>query len=243
MADTVNIEGLEPANQAETVTATANQQTPGQMLREARFAQDQSEAQVATRLYLSRSVVRFIENDQYDKLPGTTFVRGYLRSYARLVNVPGDKVMEAFDALGVAKEHAPMLAPITRVKKEVSVNDSSIRWVTYLIIATLIGLVVVWWRSHSEKIEDVVADPATTTSATATAADDNVAPAVAAEPVPEPIVGTDVKDSLDNKVKSDGAEKVMNSDQLRDNHAAPKQPTRRNRRQAEAEQVLDSTHV
>lgn len=160
MVDTLHSEATEPETQDEVVR---DKLTPGQILREARFAEDQSEAQIASRLYLSRNVVRFIENDEYDKLPGTTFIRGYLRSYARLVNVSSEKVMEAFDALGITSEHAPpVIAPITRAKKEVSANDKSIRWVTYIIIITLLGLVAVWWRSHSDNIEDVVAEPAAT---------------------------------------------------------------------------------
>ena len=61
MVDTLHSEATEPETQDEVVR---DKLTPGQILREARFAEDQSEAQIASRLYLSRNVVRFIENDE-----------------------------------------------------------------------------------------------------------------------------------------------------------------------------------
>ena len=236
MADTVNIEALEPSNQEES----SNKQTPGKILREARFAEDKSEAQVASQLYLSRSVIRAIESDQYEKLPGTTFVRGYLRSYARLVNVPADKIMQAFDDLGIAKDHTPILAPVAKPKMQVGVSDKSIRWVTYVIVAALLALVIIWWRSHNEKIEDVVATPVDAESAIAAEAP---APTSAIVTDIEPIVGTDPSGSIDNKDETAGNqganEKVMNSDQLNESKSTTPSTTQRYRRRAEAEQVMD----
>lgn len=146
MVDTVNTENIREKNSE----ITSRLRTPGEILREARFAENQSDLQIATRLYLSRTVIRFIENDEYDKLPGVAFTRGYLRAYARLVNVSQEEVMAAFDALGLAKEPTPTLAPVTRTRKQVSANDRSIRWLTALIIATLFALVFSWWHNQSD---------------------------------------------------------------------------------------------
>jgi cytoskeletal protein RodZ len=39
-----------------------------------------------------------IEAGQFDELPGEVFVRGFLRSYARAVDIPGDEVLARYTA-------------------------------------------------------------------------------------------------------------------------------------------------
>ncbi len=42
--------------------------------------------------------VERIEADQFDELPGEVFVRGFLKSYARAVNLPPDEVLARYTA-------------------------------------------------------------------------------------------------------------------------------------------------
>jgi cytoskeletal protein RodZ len=50
----------------------------------------------ATRVPIA-SVER-IETDRFDELPGEVFVRGFLKSYARALNVPADDVLARYTA-------------------------------------------------------------------------------------------------------------------------------------------------
>jgi len=161
MAETTNNDTIAMEN---SETESGGEQSPGKMLQKARINANLTETQIANQLYLSRSVIIAIESDAYHKLPGATFVRGYLRSYARLLNISPEQVMSAYEALGLeAKEHIPATAPVTNTKKQVAANDWSMRWITYIIITGLIVLVVIWWRSHSEKIDEVVVATVTET--------------------------------------------------------------------------------
>lgn len=67
----------------------------GATLRAARDAAGLSEDAVAQQLKLAPRQVRAIEEDDYARLPGRTFVRGFVRNYARLVHLDADAVVAA----------------------------------------------------------------------------------------------------------------------------------------------------
>ena len=52
-----------------------------------------SQEQVAQELYLIPSYIQHIDNDEIEKIDKQAFVRGYLRSYAKLVNLDGDDII------------------------------------------------------------------------------------------------------------------------------------------------------
>ena len=62
--------------------AESQEQLPGTLLRQAREDRGWSVAEVAGKLHLTESAIVNLEADRYDELPGVTFVRGYIRSYA-----------------------------------------------------------------------------------------------------------------------------------------------------------------
>ncbi|MFB1011738.1 MAG: DUF4115 domain-containing protein [Thiopseudomonas sp.] len=85
MTDTVKDEQMEQV-----------QMLPGAMLREARLERDLTVAAVAGHLHLTESAVNSLEADRYQDLPGVTFVRGYMRSYAKLVGLDPDQVAASY---------------------------------------------------------------------------------------------------------------------------------------------------
>ncbi|VTR61034.1 Cytoskeleton protein rodZ [Serratia fonticola] len=67
--------------------------TTGQRLRQAREQLGLSQQAVAERLCLKMSTVRDIEDDNMSADLASTFVRGYIRSYAKLVHLPEDELL------------------------------------------------------------------------------------------------------------------------------------------------------
>ncbi len=59
----------------------------GSQLRQAREAMGLKVADIAKTLKLGQRQVEALENGQWDGLPGTTFIRGFVRNYARLVQL------------------------------------------------------------------------------------------------------------------------------------------------------------
>ena len=57
----------------------------GQVLQAARLAQDMSTQDIARQLRLSEKQVTAIEEDDHSKFPNQTFLRGFIRNYAKLV--------------------------------------------------------------------------------------------------------------------------------------------------------------
>ena len=68
---------------------------PGNVLRSKREEYEWSVEAVAQALHLSSSAIRAIEADRYDELPGATYVMGYWRSYARLLNIDMEDTIDA----------------------------------------------------------------------------------------------------------------------------------------------------
>ncbi|GMQ76916.1 MAG: DUF4115 domain-containing protein [Gammaproteobacteria bacterium] len=118
---------------------------PGQRLREAREAAQLTVAEVASRLRLGPQVLERLENDDYEQLHGPTFVRGYLSSYARLLDLPEGPILEAYERHGYGP---PALVSELMRKPEAHISDFPVRMVTYVIAGLLVILVVLWWQSR-----------------------------------------------------------------------------------------------
>nr|MBC8272958.1 helix-turn-helix domain-containing protein [Gammaproteobacteria bacterium] len=68
------------------------------VLLEARSRAGFTQKEVADQLFLMTSFIRYIDEGRFDKLPKPAFVKGYLRSYARVVDLSGDEVVANFEA-------------------------------------------------------------------------------------------------------------------------------------------------
>lgn len=122
---------------------------PGERLRAARLSQGLEVAKVAAQLHLSEEMVHALERDEYDALPGRVFVRGYLRNYARLVGLAPDSLLKQFDERFPDSEAVRTLSRVgTSVRPEVHSSHGGMRFVTLLIVLTLIGLFVAWWKGY-----------------------------------------------------------------------------------------------
>lgn len=75
--------------------------SPGQKLRQARKKSGLTQAEVAERLFLHAGFVEHLEADEFEQLPGPTFVKGYIKSYCRLVGLSPDPIVALY------KEHRP----------------------------------------------------------------------------------------------------------------------------------------
>ena len=79
----------------------ANVTGPGEILLKARLQKGYSDIEVAEQMHLPVSVVRAIEEDSYEKIKNHIFIKGYIRSYAKIVEVSGDDVIGAISFVGL----------------------------------------------------------------------------------------------------------------------------------------------
>lgn len=135
--------------------------TASQMLKTAREAAGLSQDQVAQELYLTPSYIRLIDSDEVEKIAKQAFVRGYLRSYAKLVQLSGDEVVARFDQThGGGQPKVEM----RRVTKE-SIGSTNFTGPVFQTgILGLVGLIavviLVWYLTTSEEEAPVTVGPA-----------------------------------------------------------------------------------
>jgi len=72
-------------------------EAPGATLAAARQAQNLSVVDAARQLKLSVSQIEALEAGAFEKLPGTIFVRGFIRNYARLLKLDADALLRSVD--------------------------------------------------------------------------------------------------------------------------------------------------
>ena len=118
---------------------------PGRLLREARMARNLDVEQVAASLHLHLTIIERIETDDYENLPAPTFVRGYLRGYARMLDLSPDSIVSAYNSHEF--EPPPLVRDIAR-GEEVRSTDFPFQMATYGIVAVVVILVAIWWQSQ-----------------------------------------------------------------------------------------------
>lgn len=122
----------------------------GQILAQAREAKGLAVAQVADKLKLTVRQVEALEAEDHARLPAPVFVRGFIRNYARLVDVPLD------DLPAVTETSAEPTETITAHSEELRFNTSPVRKWVLLPLAVfglfLILVVVLYsWLSQGEE--------------------------------------------------------------------------------------------
>jgi cytoskeleton protein RodZ len=102
--------------------------SPGAALLKARDAQGMSQEKVAHILHLPLRFVQAMETDDYAKGPQPAFAKGYLRAYARLVQLSPNDILTAFEALNItAPIPAVTSAALSKTLYEISSIHSGLR--------------------------------------------------------------------------------------------------------------------
>jgi cytoskeleton protein RodZ len=114
----------------------------------AREAQGLTLADVAQELRLPAATLQALESSRFEDLPEPIFVRGYLRAYARLLEMDEEALIGEYDRLVDTTE--PVLTPTNKVRRQVTARDPFIRGATALIVVAMVVLLGSWWYSRLE---------------------------------------------------------------------------------------------
>ncbi|MDX5334423.1 MAG: DUF4115 domain-containing protein [Gammaproteobacteria bacterium] len=130
---------------------------PGHVLRTARETKGLSQAEVATDLHLPRRVIEALERDDYAALPETTtYLRGYIRSYAKHLGLDAAPLLESVEhLLGPAPEWAPAV-PAAAIEP----GFRGMHWVSGGVAALMVVLLAAWWMGDSveQPVREIVAE-------------------------------------------------------------------------------------
>lgn len=147
---------------------------PGARLAAARAAQGLTVTDVARQLRLSPLQVEAIEADDAAKLPGPVFARGFVRNYARLVNL--DPAILLDEPKPLLREPAgPQVPPALGAAFP---SRRAPGWSRYALIGALVLTLAIAWQVRRDEPAEIAQAPVQPVVV------ETAAPPVAAEPAP-----------------------------------------------------------
>jgi cytoskeleton protein RodZ len=147
--------------------------TTGERLRVAREELGLSQQAVAERLCLKVSTVRDIEDDKAPAELASTFLRGYIRSYARLVRIPEEELLPMMEKQ--APVRAAKVAPMQSFSlgKRRKKRDGWLMSFTWLVLFVVVGLTGAWWWQNHKAAQEEISTMADQSSAELSASNSN----------------------------------------------------------------------
>ncbi|WGT34659.1 RodZ domain-containing protein [Pseudomonas atacamensis] len=129
----------------------ANRVNPGETLRQARESNGWSLAEVALKLNLTVTSLSNLEAGAFDKLPGHTFARGYIRAYAKLLGMDQTVLVQQFDQSTGTDSQGSNVHALGRIEEPVRVSHTILRIVSLLLLIAVIGGGFVWWQDQTSQ--------------------------------------------------------------------------------------------
>ncbi|CRM21521.1 Cytoskeleton protein RodZ [Pseudomonas sp. 24 E 1] len=137
----------------------ANRVNPGDTLRQARESNGWSLAEVALKLNLTTTSLGNLEAGAFDKLPGHTFARGYIRAYAKLLGIDQAILVQQFDQFTGTDSQGSNVHGLGRIEEPVRVSHTILRIVSLLLLVAVIGGGFVWWQDQaSQRTKDMTSN-------------------------------------------------------------------------------------
>ena len=143
------------AAQPEVLAAT--RVNPGETLRQARENNGWTLAEVALKLNLTASSLSNLETGAFDKLPGHTFARGYIRAYAKLLGMDQTSLVHDFDLYTGTDANGSNVHSLGRIEEPVRVSHTILRVVSLLLLLAVVGGGFIWWQDQtSMRTKDLI---------------------------------------------------------------------------------------
>jgi cytoskeletal protein RodZ len=154
----------------------------GETLRRARLKRNLELNRIADELKISATMLKAIEEDHFEKLPGGVFARSFVRQYARFLEADENEIVTEMNRVLEPPAEAahpgapPAEIPLPRMPRWQAVGDHGVRWSSSVwSLAVVVGAMLAcagayaWWQRERR--------PVTTAS---------TRPPVAARTTPEP---------------------------------------------------------
>ncbi|MFW6094626.1 MAG: helix-turn-helix domain-containing protein [Pseudomonadota bacterium] len=143
---------------------------PGRVLRAEREKLGVTVREVSETLNLSMTVIEALEADDYDRLPGPVFTRGYVRSYARLLELDPEPLMHQV-SLPEARADEPEAPREPAVREWIRQRPALVLGAAGAAVIVLLVLLAIWlWPGGGAAHTDAGGLPRVDTPATGSAA-------------------------------------------------------------------------
>ncbi|MGO2508443.1 MAG: cytoskeleton protein RodZ [Vibrio hibernica] len=218
------IEPTETPQHSQTELHSSDGLTAGEILRQRREKLGLSQKDIAQKLRLKVSVIESVESHEFGSHQVATFIRGYFRSYAKVVGISEKEILKVLELSGEGqhqhKEH--MMQSFSHQTKKQK-HDSHIMRITWGVLVVIIGISSIWWwQNHQQD----------TLSASSIKQDQ----AVAANSVLDQTQQEDNSDDLDLSMSSDD----ISSDESQDSDVVAQDTQELNTSSSEVAIALDA---
>jgi cytoskeleton protein RodZ len=137
-----------PAILAEAPVVSVPSNELGAVMRAAREALGMDVEEAARKLCLSPRQLSALESDEFNALPSPAFTRGFIRNYARLLNLDANPLLERYrEALPQGSGESAISLQTEGIP--IQIKDKK-PWIPYLIASVLIGIVGGAWMAYME---------------------------------------------------------------------------------------------
>ena len=142
---------------AQPEVPAATRVNPGETLRQARENNGWTLAEVALKLNLTVSSLSNLEAGAFEKLPGHTFARGYIRAYAKLLGMDQAALVHEFDVYTGTDSTGSSVHSLGRIEEPVRVSHTILRIVSLILLLAVIGGGFLWWQDQtSMRTKDLI---------------------------------------------------------------------------------------
>ncbi|KRW59278.1 RodZ domain-containing protein [Pseudomonas sp. TTU2014-080ASC] len=142
---------------AQPETVAVSRVNPGETLRKAREARGWAVAEVAAQLNLTVQRLNEIEQGAFEKVPGLTFARGYVRTYAKLLGLDQAELVREFDAFTGSSAVESSVHSLDRIEEPRNISQRVLKVVSVIALVGLGGLSFYWWQDQAERREQSMA--------------------------------------------------------------------------------------
>lgn len=131
---------------AELPEGTQPRTNPGETLRQAREARGWSVPDVAVQLNLTPQRLALLEAGDFDKLPGHTFARGYVRAYAKLLGLDQSRIVIEYDQYTGADSAGSSVHSLGHIEQPVRLSQGVLGIGSFILLLVLLAAAFFWWQ-------------------------------------------------------------------------------------------------
>ncbi|MCH8173777.1 MAG: helix-turn-helix domain-containing protein [Proteobacteria bacterium] len=185
----------EPGEQAEAgAETTETTVTLGEILQQERLRRGLSEREVADRLHISMYYVKALEANQFEKLPGAVFAKGYIKNYASLLNLDASELIPLYEEISRTQSAVAESELGNSTRRKLDRNKF---WLVVSVLVFVGGFTLLWLYNSFVTEDEVDAagtrpSPGLTQTTAPNAAAETVSVSATPQvPRPSPVVSTE----------------------------------------------------
>lgn len=137
-------------HETQTKETVAPEIEAGTLLKNKRESLGLTQKQISDRLKLRVTLIQQIEENQFESDQVATFMRGYIRSYAKYINLDEKVVLSALHHAGDAQHQEQEMLSFSR-KTKTEKHNSRIMLLTWSIFAVIAGISSLWWWQNQQQ--------------------------------------------------------------------------------------------